>query len=76
MEKSEPKPGLAKAGALPIKSYGIAPDPSSQAYVSERVEGKLGKFAALIKGLEIRRWSAPPPRPGRPSTTPWAWRSG
>jgi len=54
MDKSEPRPGLAKAGALPIKSYGIAPDASSQAYVSERVEGKLGKFAALIQGLEIR----------------------
>lgn len=54
MEKSETKPGLAKAGQLPIKSYGIAPDASSQAYLARRVEGKLGKFAALIQGLEIR----------------------
>ena len=37
-----------------IKSFGIAPDDSSQAYVSERVVDKLGKFAFHIQGLEIR----------------------
>lgn len=54
MDKSKSGQGLTKVGTLPIKSYGIAPDPSSQAYLSERVAGKLGKFAALIQGLEIR----------------------
>jgi len=41
------------AEPLPIRSYGIAPDPSSQAYLAERVDGKLGKFAQHIQGLEI-----------------------
>jgi len=40
--------------ALSIKSFGIAPDPDSQAYLAERVGGKLGKFASRIRGLEIR----------------------
>jgi ribosome-associated translation inhibitor RaiA len=39
---------------LHLKSFGIAPDDSSQAYVSERVRGKLGKFAFHIQDLEIR----------------------
>jgi len=42
------------AEPLPIRAFGIAPDPSSQAYLSERVGGKLGKFALHIQGLEIR----------------------
>ena len=45
---------MDKPAPIRIKSFGIAPDPSSQAYVSERVLGKLGKFAEHIKGLEIR----------------------
>ena len=44
---------MDNAETLPIRAFGIAPDPSSQAYLSERVGGKLGKFAEHIKALEI-----------------------
>jgi hypothetical protein len=37
-----------------IKSFGIAPDPSSQNYLHQRVGGKLGKFGQHIRSLEIR----------------------
>ncbi len=77
MEMSEPCPAHVKnttkgVQARPspapfrIKSFGIAPDESSQAYVSARVEGKLGKFAFHIQGLEIRMkrqgWTGNDPR--------------
>jgi ribosome-associated translation inhibitor RaiA len=39
---------------LRIKSFGIARDEASQAYVQERIGGKLGKFALHIRGLEVR----------------------
>jgi len=39
---------------LRIKSFGIARDEASQAYVQERIGGKLGKFAFHIRGLEVR----------------------
>ena len=45
---------MDNAETLPIRAFGIAPDPSSQAYLSERVGGKLGKFAQHIQALEIR----------------------
>lgn len=40
--------------AIRIKSFGIASDESSQAYLFQRVWGKLGKFAREIQGLEVR----------------------
>ncbi len=53
---NHPLLALAPAGksALRIKAIGIAPDRSSQAYVTERTQGKLGKFAQHIEQLEIR----------------------
>jgi hypothetical protein len=39
---------------LQLKSFGIATDASSQAYVFSKVGDKLGKFAFHIRGLEIR----------------------
>jgi hypothetical protein len=52
----------APAASLPLllrlKASGIAGDPGSQAYMSERVGGKLGKFAFHIRGLEIRMQQA------------------
>lgn len=53
VEVSAPQPLL-----LRLKASGIAGDPSSQAYMSERVGGKLGKFAFHIRGLEIRMHQA------------------
>ena len=47
------KPQFSPA-PLRVKSFGISQDESSQAYVAERVDGKLGKFAYKIQGLEIR----------------------
>jgi hypothetical protein len=52
----------APAASLPLllrlKASGIAGDPGSQAYMTERVGGKLGKFAFHIRGLEIRMHQA------------------
>ena len=45
---------LPPSAPLHIKSSGIAPDESSQAYVFQRIGWKLGKFAFHIKDLEIR----------------------
>jgi hypothetical protein len=45
---------FAPVAPFRIKCFGIAPDESSRAYVSERVGGKLGKFAVHLQGLEIR----------------------
>jgi hypothetical protein len=51
---------------LSIKSFGIAADASSQAYLSERVGDKLGKFGLQLHGLEIRvkrlGWAGDQPR--------------
>jgi ribosome-associated translation inhibitor RaiA len=57
---SRPEPTLR------IKSFGIAPDPSSQGYVHQQVGGKLGKFGFHIRSLEIRMkrngWAGNDPR--------------
>jgi hypothetical protein len=48
---------MEMTGTIPplrFKAFGISADESSQAYLSDRVKGKLGKFAFHIKGLEIR----------------------
>ena len=43
-----------ESARLRLKSFGIAADDSSRAYLHQRVEGKLGKFAVHIQALEIR----------------------
>ena len=45
---------MDKSTPFAIESFGIAADETSQAYLAQRVLGKLGKFAEHIKGLEIR----------------------
>jgi hypothetical protein len=54
MEKTGTPVPVSPSAALHVKSYGIAGDPSSQAYLWERVAGKLGKFALHIQNLEIK----------------------
>jgi len=53
MARPETIPAETQAAGLRIKAFGIAPDASSQGYLKQRVGGKLGKFAAQIRSLEI-----------------------
>ena len=51
---------------IPVQSFGVASDDSSQAYLCQRVQGKLGKFGSRIRALEIRMkrkgWAGNSPR--------------
>ena len=53
-ESHVPASQASHSAALRITASGIAGDPSSQAYLSARVGGKLGKFARQIENLEIK----------------------
>jgi hypothetical protein len=53
MARSEIITAGTEAAKLHIKAFGIAPDETSQGYLQQRVGGKLGKFAAQIRSLEI-----------------------
>ncbi len=52
----------AKAAKAPfrIKTYGLSSDPTSGAYLNERIGFKLGKFATHVQGLEVRLRNASP----------------
>ena len=43
-----------------IKTYGLSSDPTSGAYLNERIGFKLGKFATHVQGLEVRLRNASP----------------
>jgi len=43
-----------------IKTYGLSSDPTSGAYLNERIGFKLGKFATHVQHLEVRLRNASP----------------